>query len=607
MSTSKRPLRICGVSGSALDRRHGFEAALGSTEQIDFLTGDWLSEGNMASSAIKKLSRNSLEIYGFEESFLASITPQLRNIEARKIKVVVNAGAAEPGVLCQRLGEVVQGQGLGLKTAWISGDDVLGSLREAASIGQTDLINLTTGERMEAIPNETVFAQAYLGARGIVKALEEGADIVICGRVADASPAIGAAMWWHRWRPEQHEQLANAFVAGHLIECSTYVTGGNFSGFKTVPGNDDLGFPIVEISGSGEVVITKMATSGGVVNVDTVTAQLLYEIQGPLYYHSDVTARLDSISLDTVGPNRVQIKGVVGLPPPPTTKVGFTSKTRYKAELHWSLVGLDIAEKANLLEKNIKSSLGESAMSKFSLINFTTHGVCPANPASQNDATVDFRVFVQAGSQEDLDYKNWIEPVLNVIMCSYPGATMQPAITAGIPQPYNEYCVALMPQRMVQHKAHVATNSYDVPHPVVTQVYPAQQDSYEFSHPVELASFGETVAAPLGLIVHARSGDKGSDANVGFWVRNDDEYDWLRTLLTVDKIKELLGIEHSPGNKIDRFELPGIRAVHFLLHGHLDRGINSTSTYDILGKNVAEFLRARHVPLPKRFMSRGTI
>ncbi|EXJ70154.1 uncharacterized protein A1O5_06222 [Cladophialophora psammophila CBS 110553] len=580
-----------------------------STEQIDFITGDWMSEGNMTTSALRKLSRenSNLQTYGFEKSFLTSITPHLQGIEVRKVKVVVNAGAAEPDCLCQKLDKVIQDQRLGLQTAWISGDNVLSSLREASSKGQTGLINIKTGEPLEAIPKETVFAQAYLGARGIVKALEKGADIVICGRVADASPAMGAAIWWHQWGPEQHEQHANAFVAGHLIECSTYVTGGNFSGFKTVPGVEDLGFPVAEISDSGEVVITKLAHSGGVVNADTVTAQLLYEIQGPLYYHSDVTAQLDKISLESVGPDRIQLRGVVGLPPPPTTKVGFTGRTRFKAELHWSLVGLDIAAKADLLKENLASSLGKSELSRFSLVNFTTHGVCPEDPTSQNDATVDFRIFVQADSQEDLTYDNWIEPVLNVIMCSYPGATMQPAITAGIPQPYNEYCVRLMPQRMIQHKAHIATNSYAIPPPTVTQIYPVQQQTYEVSEPIDLAILGETVKAPLGFIVHARSGDKGSNANVGFWVRHDDEYNWLRTLLTVKKVKELLGSEYRAGNKMDRFEIPGLRAVHFLLHEHLDRGINSTSTYDILGKNVAEFLRARHVNLPKKFLERGPI
>lgn len=123
---------------------------------------------------------------------------------------------------------------------------------------------------------------------------------------------------------------------------------------------------------------------------------------------------------------------------------------------------------------------------------------------------------------------------------------------------------------------------------------------------MDLKTFGETVRGPIGWVVHARSGDKGCNANVGFYVRSADEWDWLRSLLTISEIKRLLGEEYK-GAAIDRFELPEIWAVHFLCHEHLDRGINSSSTYDILGKNLAEFLRARWVDIPKRFLDRGRI
>jgi len=137
--------------------------------------------------------------------------------------------------------------------------------------------------------------------------------------------------------------------------------------------------------------------------------------------------------------------------------------------------------------------------------------------------------------------------------------------------------------------------------------YPSQQPSHDPTDPTDLSSFGETTRGPIGRIVHARSGDKGCNANIGFWVRTAEEYEWLRSLLTISKMQALLGGEYREGNKIDRFELPGLWAVHFLLHDHLDRGVNSTRTYDLLGKNVAEFLRARHVDIPKRFLAAGDI
>ena len=162
-----------------------------------------------------------------------------------------------------------------------------------------------------------------------LRGLEWGADIVICGRVSDASPVIGATMWWHKWDRNDFGKLSHALIAGHLIECSAYITGGSFTGFKkdVLKSNcTNLGFPIAEIESNGQFVITKEKNTGGLVSLETVTVQLIYEIQGPYYYNSDVTANLEGIKLVQEGPNRVRVHGVVGSPPPPTTKVGITAK-----------------------------------------------------------------------------------------------------------------------------------------------------------------------------------------------------------------------------------------------------------------------------------------
>lgn len=159
----------------------------------------------------------------------------------------------------------------------------------------------------------------------------------------------------------------------------------------------------------------------------------------------------------------------------------------------------------------------------------------------------------------------------------------------------------------MKHQSHLDDLVRDIPHPVVTHSFPPNQPSYELRNSIDLATFGPTKRGPIGWLVHARSGDKGANANVGFWARSDDEYQWLRSLLTVSKAKELLGDEYKPGERVDRFELEHLRAVHFLLHNHLDRGVNSTGSYDILGKNVGEFLRARYVDLPVKFLEKGGV
>lgn len=168
--------------------------------------------------------------------------------------------------------------------------------------------------------------------------------------------------------------------------------------------------------------------------------------------------------------------------------------------------------------------------------------------------------------------------------------------------------MTLIPQSVLKHRVHCLfgdRKTIDIPAPQKVEPYRKQQPSYDTRNPVPLKDFGETQPAPLGHVALGRSGDKAADANVGFFVTRDDEWDWLRTVLTVDKVKELLGPADYTGNRIDRFEMPNLKAVHFFLHDHLDRGYNATSRLDSLGKNVAEYLRSKWVDVPKRFLERG--
>lgn len=172
--------------------------------------------------------------------------------------------------------------------AWVSGDDVIDQVNKHMASGEAVLKSIDTGEQLSNWQFKPVAAQAYLGAFGVAKAFESGANIVICGRVADASPTIGGAIWWFNWNRENLPELASALVAGHLVECSTYITGANFSGFKTIPRNEDPGLPIAEIHANGEFLITKLKGTGGAVTTETVKAQLLYEIQGPWYVNPPI-------------------------------------------------------------------------------------------------------------------------------------------------------------------------------------------------------------------------------------------------------------------------------------------------------------------------------
>jgi hypothetical protein len=601
---SQRPIRIAGCSGAVTDRRAAMAqlARNHPNDPVDVIIGDWMSEYNMTTRAANKSASGGGEAQ-YEPTFLEALEPAIEDIAKHGIKVAVNAGASDTKLLHQVVTELVREKGLGLKVAYISGDEVLPAIKRS----RDKFENICTGEVLEDWKFEPLSAQAYLGGLGIAAAFEAGADIVVCGRVSDASPVIGAAYWWHGWKREQLQELANAFVAGHLIECSNYVCGGNFTGFKSLEGRNwvDIGYPIAEISGDGQVVVTKSKGSGGEVSSQTCTSQLLYEIQGPWYYNSDVTAVLDGIWFEQLGPDRVALRGVKGELPPSTTKVGLTAKGGYQAEVHWFPCGLDIPEKARMLEDQVRHLL-EPHIHRFSKLEFTLNGTAGENASSQRAATVDLRVFAQAPREEDLTPAKFLRPVIDPIMQSYPGATFQLDLRTAFPKPIYEYYVTLLPQDDVEHRVHLWDDtSFVIPPPPKSTTYTAQQPSQPTTTNAK-TDFGPTTRGPLGWIVHARSGDKGSNANVGLWTRHADEWDWLRSVLSTDTMKLLLADEYN-GKKIDRFELPELHAVHFLLHDHLDRGVSCSSTYDFLGKNVAEFLRSRHVDLPNRFLGRGKL
>lgn len=220
---TSRPIRIAGASGSASDRRHAILSLARNYENdpVDLIIGDWMSEGNMTGRAWAKTQANGdPNVIAYEPTFLEAVVPALPLIAKHKIKVAVNAGASDPKGLCEVVRKLVKDQNLGLKVAWISGDEVLDAVQRRVKSGEEKFENICTGENLSDWNFEPIYAQAYLGGLGIAEALRRGSDIVIAGRVSDASPVIGGAYWWHNWRRSDLDQLANTFVAGHLIVCS---------------------------------------------------------------------------------------------------------------------------------------------------------------------------------------------------------------------------------------------------------------------------------------------------------------------------------------------------------------------------------------------------
>ncbi|MCW3038853.1 MAG: hypothetical protein JWM31_758 [Solirubrobacterales bacterium] len=587
-----RPIRIANCSGYSGDRREAIREILDGGE-VDVIIGDYLAEITIAGMAARRLRGRG---EGFSEDLLAQLDGCLDEILDRGIKLVVNAGGFDPAGLAARL-RGAPSSGRVANVAHLEGDDLLGRLDELQAAGHA-LESLDTGAPLSSWGHAPLSASAYLGAWGIVDALAGGADIVVCPRVTDASLVVGPAAWWHGWATEDWDALAAAVVAGHVIECGPQATGGNFSGFKHLPGMVHPGFPIAEIGADGETVITKHPGTGGAVTVDTVTAQLLYEIQGPIYLNPDVTVDLRPLELTQLDTDRVRIRGTAGTPPPPTTKLAVTAPTGWENSFNVYLCGLDIDEKAALVEAQIRDVL---AGSDVELARIDRVGTPAEDPRSIEEATVTLRVVGRAATPDPLKPGAFFHRVHGTILSSIPGFHAEGGTGRTTrPAPLIEYwpgrvaVAALEP--VVVHDDGTRTPVRDTPTAAPPEVPPLAADA----QPPEPEDGEELVRAPLGRVAHARAGDKGGNSNVGIWAADPAAWPWLRHTLSVDRIRELF--PELQGLEVTRHELPRLHAVHFVFHGSLGTGCSSNGRLDALGKSVAEFLRARHVDVPGRLL-----
>lgn len=531
---------------------------------VDIIAGDWLSEMNIAWNAIAKAQDPSL---GYEGGFFDQLSECIEDVATRGIKVVTNAGALNPTALSQKVIELCKARGLEqLIVATVLGDDVshllpgAGSEEPALRFRHLD----DEGRSLDTWDQDLhpSCAVAYMGCWGIVAALSAGADIVICGRVTDASPVIGAAAWWYGWSPTSYPELAGALIAGHVIECGPYAVGANYSGFKEhIDQLVDVGFPIAEIQSDGTFFVTKPPTMNGVVTKHNIIAQILYELQGELYLNPDVVADLSSISVsNTSAPNRVFVSGMAGLLPPPTTKVMIAAPGGYQAEATYYLNGLDIPSKRTMMERQLRHALRDHRFSKLSIELYGSP--FSPSPRSQQEGTVMLRVFAQSRRKADIEAAKFKIPIYALRMQSYPGYHMNLDFRTMDPKPFMEIFPSVIEQKCLRHRVVIGDEIIPVPPPGETKVYPTARRSYDAADPVDVdTAFGPTVDAPLGYVVHARSGDKANNSNVGFFVRHEDEYPWLKSLLSTRKLKDLLEEDYK-GQKVERVELPAILAVH---------------------------------------------
>jgi hypothetical protein len=565
-------LRIGNCSGFYGDRLSAMREQLeGATNgrSLDVLTGDYLAELTMLILGKDTMKDPSL---GYARTFVTQLEDCLGLALEKGIRIVSNAGGLNPAGLADRIREVAKGLGLDPAVAHVEGDDL----------------------RPLGLYEGALTANAYLGGFGIAAALSAGADVVVTGRVTDASVVVGPAIAHHGWTPTSYDALAGAVVAGHVIECGAQATGGNFSGFRRLvkAGMDPtlpLGFPVAEIAGDGSSVITKHAGTGGAVTVDTVTAQLVYEIQTTRYLNPDVTTDLGSIRLAQEGPDRVAIGGVRGEAPPERLKVCVNELGGFRNQVEFVLTGLDVEEKGDWVRDQLTPLLSAQEVA-WSRITSPTQ-----DADTEEGASVLLRCTVMDSSPDPVG-RAFTGPAVELALASYPGFTM-----TGPPQPptpYGVYRPEHVQRTRVQHTVvHADRRREVVADPTAFSVV----DRNQGRRPSPFPAPADTVnrRAPLGTFVHARSGDKGGDANIGLWVVNDgdprreDRITWLTKLMSPRKVRELL--PEAAGLEVDVYVLPNLGGVNILVHGLLGRGVAASTRFDPQAKGLGEWLRSRVV------------
>lgn len=556
--------------------------------EIHVLTGDYLAELTMALLFRMKMKSPDK---GYAVPFLKQMEEIMGECLDRGIRIVANAGGLNPTGLVRELESLGETLGLRPRVAAVTGDDLLPRLAELRDAGEA-FAHLDSGQDLADSPGNPITANAYLGGWGITRALEAGADIVVGGRIADAALVSGPCAWKFGWGRADWDRLAGAYAAGHIIECGTQATGGNYSFMEEVPSYKQMGFPIAEMYEDGSFVITKHPGTGGLVSRGTVTAQLLYEIGPPVYQTPDVGVRFDTVSLADDGPDRVRVTGTRGLPPTDTAKVCINTLCGHQNTMTMVLTGLDIEKKAAVVEETLFDLLGGKeafADTHVQLIRFDRE-----DPAENDLAFAHLRITVSDPDAGKAG-KFFSAKVVELALASIPGFTLTGPPGSGTPA--IRHWPALVGKDKLRETVHMGGREM-----AVEQVIPGSPEQGHAPAPAGPESGSGSLEAgpfreiPLGRLFATRSGDKGGNANLGVWARDNAGYGFLNRFLTRDRLKRLLP-DLAP-YEIRRYELPNLNALNFIIKGVLGHGVAASVRTDPQAKTLGEYLRARVITVP---------
>lgn len=589
-------VRIGGASGFWGDSSLGAPQLVNSG-QIDYLVFDYLAELTMSILAGARLKKPEL---GYATDFVhVAMASVLRDVAAKGIRVVSNAGGVNPEACAAALAAVAQAQGVQLKIAVVTGDDVMPLMDELRA--QTPPI--AELQSCAALPPRVLTANAYLGALPIKAALDAGAQVVITGRCVDSAVTLGVLMHEFGWTSTDYAQLAGGSLAGHIIECGCQATGGLHTDWDTVPDWAHIGYPIVECHADGHFVATKPAGTGGKVTPAVIGEQMLYEIGDPTtYILPDVICDFTQVKLAQVGENRVEVRGSAGRAPTDSYKVCSTYVQGFKMSAQLTIVGIDAASKARRTGEAILTrtsemldQLGLGPCTRTHLEVLGAEHCFGPHACTPHSREVILRLTATHARKEALDLL--AREVAPAGTSWSPGTTGSGMGRASATPSIRQYAF-LLPKSRLTPRVQIGERVIEVAQPA------GQTDarSLACSTPAPLPlPQGETMLVPLIKLAYARSGDKGDISNIGVIARRPEWLELLRQELTEAAVANYLG--HLVHGKVTRYDVPGIHALNFVCEQALDGGGMASMRNDPLGKGMGQILLTMPVRVPTRLLA----
>ncbi len=587
-----KTVRIGGASGYWGDTSSA-PSQIVEKGDIHYLVFDYLAEVTM--SILAKLRARSEEA-GYAVDFVTvAMKPLIGEIAKRGIKVIANAGGVNLPACRKALEKVAQEAGVTLKIGIVEGDDLIPRLSDLRAM------NIREMQSGAPLPEKILSANAYLGAFPIAAALAAGADIVITGRCVDSALVLGPLIHEFGWKPDDFDRLAAGSLAGHLLECGAQVTGGNFTDWREVAdGWNDMGFPIAEVKRNGTFIVTKPAGTGGLVSPLTVGEQLLYEIGDPQnYILPDVVCDFSGVRLIQEERDRVRVEGARGRAPTATYKVSATWPGGFSSIGTMTIAGFDAAERARrngeaILKKSrqmlAQAGLGDYRHANMSVIGAET--LYGANARAANEVReVVLRLAIHHDKDEgaDLFSREFAGSGLSMAPGRCSVAAGRPAVSP---------VVRLYSFLIEKERVPVVVSVNGKP----TRYHPpaaTAKESARSAAPENVPALppGRRIEVPLVKLAVARSGDKGNDANIGVMARRAEYLPAIRQALTPAAVKKYFA--HYAEGPVERYDLPGLSALNFVLRDSLGGGGTSSPNLDTQAKTYAQLLLAFPVPVPE--------